>query len=148
MPLYHDRLVRKAHYYRNGRGGSSWAGAADRGNSFPALAAGGSDVLAGAPDRARSSEVALKDFCADANFCATPDESKAVAEAVAGVRQCMKELDVPSVPPNQIDQLPDSFIEAVIRTMRRIQSMPRAELEREIYGRPLDEATNEETKTA
>ena len=39
------------------------------------------------------------------------------------------------------NQIPDSFIEAVIRAVRRLQ-------ERETYGRPVDEATNEEAKTA
>ncbi len=71
-----------------------------------------------------------------------------MAEAVAELRQGMKDLKVYSVSPEQIDQIPDSFIEAVIRTTRRLNSLPRAEQEREIYGRPLDEETDEETKTA
>lgn len=75
---------------------------------------------------------------------ASADEDKPIAEAVAELRQRMKELDVSSVSSDQIDQIPDSFIEAVIRTTRRLQSMSRVEQEIEIYGRPLDEITNEE----
>jgi hypothetical protein len=65
-----------------------------------------------------------------------------MSEAMAQLRQRMKKLDFSS---GQIDQIPDSFIEAVIRTTRRLQSMSPVEQEIEVYGRPLDETTNEET---
>ena len=76
------------------------------------------------------------------------DEDKSMAEAVADLRRRVKELSVSSVLPDQIDQVPDSFVEAVIRTVRRVNSMPRGELEEQIYGFQLNEEADEETKTA
>ena len=73
---------------------------------------------------------------------ASADEDKSLAEAVAEVRRLMEESGFSA------DQLPDRLIEASILAIRRIQSSPHAEEERELYGLGPDEATDEETKTA
>ena len=53
----------------------------------------------------------------------------------------MQGLDIP------YDDETDAAIEEHILAVRRILSLPRAEQERLIYGRPLDEEVDEETKT-
>ena len=53
-----------------------------------------------------------------------------------------------SISPESIDQIPDSHIEELVRIMHFMRSAIASEEEREVYGLEVDEATDEETKTA